>query len=82
MHETVETRVIRIEEGMVSMHGKMDGVFTKINDVHVDLKDLSKDHHGTNNRVSILERDRFWLFTLAGSAFTVGIAALAAVLKK
>ena len=69
MDESNKVKLARIEEGVKSLHKKVD-------DFHLQMHDITDktQKHGTS--LAILKRDRWWMFTLTGGAFAAAMAAL------
>lgn len=66
--ESSDARLARIEEGMVSLHGKMDAQHHQKMEILKPLISQVSKHHDS---IVTLKRDRWWLGTLAGLAITV-----------
>jgi hypothetical protein len=71
--EPVEVRLARIEEGIVSVHGKLDAYHLA---AAARITPLEVEQRAQGTRLTILDRDKWWLFSLAGAAFTTGLYAL------
>ncbi len=79
MNEPVEVRLARIEEGMVRIHDRIGSNHQEIMSSLNPVLQKTAKHH---DDIVVLKRDRFWLFTLAGTALSAaGYAILQFITK-
>lgn len=71
--EPTNVRLARIEEGLVHLHGKVDDNHSAVMGALVPHR-KRVDKHETD--ITILKRDRYWLFLISGFAFTTAAYAL------
>lgn len=71
MLEPVDVRLARLEEGLVALHGKIDLYHTDVKTALTKGEDTMQKH---GDRLTIVERDRYWLFTLVGAGFALLLA--------
>lgn len=76
--EPVDVRLARIEEGIVYSHKKMDDQHKAIMGAILPVITTQTLHH---DDITELKRDRFWLFTLAGGAFALGVAGIGLLVR-
>lgn len=73
MEEPIGSRVARVEEGLVSLHGKIDAYHRDVREILAPLKEKQEKQ---GKSLTVLERDRFWIFTLIGFMATTVVYAV------
>ena len=79
MNESQEVKIARIEEGMVALRGEFREVRKDIDGYHTTIGRRVLTHQ---DDITILKRDRFWLFTLSSFAFGSGLLAMIEAFKR
>ncbi len=71
--EAIEVRMARIEEGISSLSKKVDQYHGQITQSILPIQQKQYLHQ---DDITTLKRDRFWLFTISGTALSGAIYAI------